>query len=421
MAAATHRPIADFVKLAKFSYERNPENYDGSIPRSAYPTGWKQLIAEVPQNNPQFAVCQRDGQPRCPACQSPAAPSARGEERFCFCNSCRRCLAHVVFEKYSLWFDCTEYLTAMWPGTRHIVECPLQSVADFLRESGLVKEGVIAAVFRDGGTQLTGKTFLSRLVSVKALTQYQAQQISRGKRTFKLGRYRVKDAVLQGRSYDIFSGEHEFIANQVALKVGRGQTTHNSLVAEAKIFGDITSPGIPTIYGVEACAGVTFLAREFVWGIPLQLPNYGTVRLPVEVVCAIFFQAVSICEHFCTHGIDMGSARWLEQLILATDGTVRFLSSSSLARTVPPSEQNANSPISTRAVVTLAWHVRSLIRDPTHYSSEPQESPGARAGIEISELLSRIAMPSGSKSVDELSLLMERLLLRVQKVGSAPV
>jgi hypothetical protein len=162
---------------------------------------------------------------------------------------------------------------------------------------------------------------------MRRITPYQASALSKGQTTFTLGRYSITDSITEGASCSLFIGEHHLLGTHAAIKVATAPASQQRLIDEARLFRDVTNPLIAKCLGVEQDLNVTFMAREFVPGIPLQLARRFTT-LPTTVVLATFVQCAELCHYMALHNIGMNGYGWCDQLILSTDGAIHFVSSS---------------------------------------------------------------------------------------------
>jgi serine/threonine protein kinase len=265
----------------------------------------------------------------CPQCSSRVALPRREAQQFPFCGSCLRYLGHVQFSGHAIWFDFTVPLYYSHVVAQPYAPSSLELTLSRLASCPLVPQEAVRDALRGSEASEDGTRFLRRLVSLGYLTRYQAYNLSHGRCSFDLGHYRVLDSVGRGASCNVFLAKHRTLERPAALKVARGEPAESRLVAEGNLFANIDHPQIETILCVERGGGVTFLARDFVLGSPLERRRGFISIVPWEAALAMVLQAVDICEHLSSSDIYLDGPYWLEQLLLASDGTLRLLSSSS--------------------------------------------------------------------------------------------
>ena len=124
----------------------------------------------------------------------------------------------------------------------------------------------------------------------------------------RLGRYELVRVLGQGAFAEVWlameDGEHGF-RKRVALKILKRDVTddetYEALLHEARVCGHLHHGNIVDVYGVGQEAGTTFIAMEFIDGIPLDViikrARKQDLRLPLSVIVDLGMQVSAALDH----------------------------------------------------------------------------------------------------------------------------
>ncbi len=112
------------------------------------------------------------------------------------------------------------------------------------------------------------------LVDAKLLTQYQADQLSKGLTKLTLGPYVITDWIGQGGMGQVFKAEHNFMGREVAIKVlPQQRSTPESIgrfLREIRMQAQLDHANLVRAYDAGQDGNVHFLVTEYVPGTDLR-------------------------------------------------------------------------------------------------------------------------------------------------------
>ncbi|MDX2152641.1 MAG: TonB family protein [Bryobacteraceae bacterium] len=146
----------------------------------------------------------------------------------------------------------------------------------------------------------------------------------------RLGSYQLTGELGRGGMGVVYRGFDPLIQRAVAIKTIRldlYQPTEYAalkqrLLREAQAAGQLSHPGIVTIYQIGEQDGVAFIAMEFVDGLPLSHLMGPSWRLPVDRISSIVAQAAAALDYAHREGVvhrDIKPAN----LMVTQDGRVK--------------------------------------------------------------------------------------------------
>ncbi|HBY63747.1 MAG TPA: hypothetical protein DEH78_28310, partial [Solibacterales bacterium] len=127
----------------------------------------------------------------------------------------------------------------------------------------------------------------------------------------RLGPYQITGELGRGGMGVVFRGFDPLIQRPVAIKTIRldlshpdeYQTLRQRLLREAQAAGQLSHPGIVTVYQIGEQDGVTFIAMEFVDGVPLSRLLGLDRKLAVERVISFVSQAAGALDYAHQAGV----------------------------------------------------------------------------------------------------------------------
>jgi len=212
---------------------------------------------------------------------------------------------------------------------------PIQTMPEFLRAiraSGLVPEDRLAPVlgpFRDE-TGPVPEAFLTALVDGELLTQWQLDQLRRGKsKGFTLGKYRLLRLLGAGGMSSVYLAENPTLRQRVAIKVlPIKRVEQSSYLArferEAQVAYRLSHHNIARAFDLEASGAVHFIVMEYIEGTDLHAKVKAEGPLDVRDAANFIRQAAVGLHYAHEEGLvhrDIKPAN----LMLDKRGTIKIL------------------------------------------------------------------------------------------------
>ena len=226
---------------------------------------------------------------------------------------------------------------ARWirPRVSQQMSTPVQSVNDFLevvRRSGLVEDDRLMAAARPwvGHVGLPPEAMLEALIEAKLLTQWQIDQLIKGRyKGFMLGKYKLLRLLGAGGMSSVYLGEHTTLHSKAAVKVlPVKRVEQTSYLArferEARQSARLNHPNIVRTFDLDTAGAIHFIAMEYVDGIDLHAKVKRDGPLPILEAAEYIRQAATGLQHAHEEGLvhrDIKPAN----LMLDTRGTVKIL------------------------------------------------------------------------------------------------
>lgn len=145
------------------------------------------------------------------------------------------------------------------------------------------------------------------LVEQGAITEYQAQQMSNGRYTFKLGPYVITDFIAQGGMGQVFKAIHHVMGRECAVKViPRGKATPDAIAGfnrEIRLQAKLDCPYLVRAYDAGQDGDVRYLVTEYVPGMDLRRLIKAQGPLDQEQAARIIMQAALGLEYAHQQGM----------------------------------------------------------------------------------------------------------------------
>jgi serine/threonine protein kinase len=151
---------------------------------------------------------------------------------------------------------------------------------ELIRKSGIVdlsRLDTYVDQLRGSGTLTTDlKKFADGLVRDAVLTQFQAEELLKGKwRRFTIGKYKILERIGSGGMGNVYLCEHKLMRRRVAVKVlptakAAEQASLERFYREARAAAALDHPNIVHAYDIDQDETLHFLVMEYVDGASLQ-------------------------------------------------------------------------------------------------------------------------------------------------------
>jgi serine/threonine protein kinase len=176
-----------------------------------------------------------------------------------------------------------------------------------LTKSRLVPAEEVEALYkrwkeeRPGGDERVD-SFRRFLVTKRALTEYQAALIQRGRADgFFLGDYKILDQIGKGQMGGVYKAVHNF-GQLVAVKIlpaSKAKNTHvlGRFQREARLLTQFDHPNVVRAYQVGESGGVHYIVMEFLEGETLNEVLERRTRLPVGEAVRLVRQVLDGLQH----------------------------------------------------------------------------------------------------------------------------
>jgi serine/threonine protein kinase len=207
----------------------------------------------------------------------------------------------------------------------------IDAFLEVLGKSGLVEEERLRLFLQQNiGLSSTPRKLAARLVASGLLTQFQAEQILRGKhRGFTIGKYLVLERIGSGGHSNVYLGEHMMVKRRVAIKVLPTARSENPAAVarfyrEARAAGSLDHPNLVKAHDVDCEKGLHFLVMDYVDGSSLQQIVAGFGPLSIERAAHYIRQAAQGLQKAHAAGLvhrDIKPAN----ILLDRHGVVRIL------------------------------------------------------------------------------------------------
>ena len=129
-------------------------------------------------------------------------------------------------------------------------------------------EGATASI------EVTDELLADRLIEMRRLNRWQAEQLKLGNTRFHLKDYQIIDSLGQGGMGQVFKAEHSVMGRVVAIKVlPKGRSTEEAVENfkhEIRVLANLDHPNLVRAYDAGHDGNVHFLVTEFVPGSDLR-------------------------------------------------------------------------------------------------------------------------------------------------------
>ncbi|MGI8977703.1 MAG: serine/threonine-protein kinase [Pirellulaceae bacterium] len=199
-----------------------------------------------------------------------------------------------------------------------------------LEDSGIISGDTLKDFLPPKGEPKDAEELARELVRKKKLTQYQAQELQKGKgKSLSLGNYVLMEEIGAGGMGQVFKARHRRMDRIVAVKLlPAAMTNDQAAIArferEVKAAAKISHPNIVAAFDADQAGGDHFLVMEFVDGSDLSALVKKDGPLPVDKAVNYILQAARGLEAAHAEGIvhrDIKPAN----LLLDKKGIVKIL------------------------------------------------------------------------------------------------
>lgn len=187
---------------------------------------------------------------------------------------------------------------------------PVTTASDFcslLVKSRLLPADEVDSLYRKWREEKPGSdarvdSFRRFLVARRALTEYQAQLVQRGRADgFFLDDYKILDQVGKGQMGGVYKASHES-GQIVALKIlpaSKAKNTHvlGRFQREARLLTQIDHPNVVRAFQVGESGGVYYIVMEFLEGETLDEVLERRTRLPIAEATRLMCQTLDGLQH----------------------------------------------------------------------------------------------------------------------------
>ena len=226
---------------------------------------------------------------------------------------------------------------------------------------------VIADILRSDGSRSTAveisdKELADKLVQLKHLTPYQADQLLAGRTRLTLGAYIVTDWIGQGGMGQVFKAVHNMMGREVAVKVlPLNKSTPDAIAnfrREIKTQAQLDHPNLVRAYDAGEDGNVHFLVVEYVPGTDLRRLVRTHGKLTVQQASNFIKQTAEGLQH--AHDVNLIHRDIKPGNILVTPEGIAKLSDLGLAGFV----NDAEDPRAGKTVGTADYLSPEQIRTP---------------------------------------------------------
>ena len=156
-------------------------------------------------------------------------------------------------------------------------------------------------------TAVRDEQLAEKLVQLKWITQYQADQLLNGRTRFNLGTYIITDFIGKGGMGDVFKAEHNLMGREVAVKVLTRQRSTPEAEAnfqrEIRLQAKLDHPNLVRAYDAGHDGNVYYLVVEYVPGTDLRRLVRTQGKLNMEQAATVIMQAAQGLHHAHTCGL----------------------------------------------------------------------------------------------------------------------
>ncbi|HMP78880.1 MAG TPA: serine/threonine-protein kinase [Pirellulaceae bacterium] len=177
---------------------------------------------------------------------------------------------------------------------------------DHLRAA--IQEIVVANPGRLGaGAEITDKELAAKLVSMKILSAYQADQLLSGRSRLRLGPYIITDWIGQGGMGQVFKATHEMLGRECAIKVlpinKRTPEAIENFRREIRAQARLDHPNLVRAFDAGVDRNVHYLVVEYVPGTDLRRLVRSKGKLSVHQAAKVIKQAAEGLAHAHERGL----------------------------------------------------------------------------------------------------------------------
>lgn len=144
-------------------------------------------------------------------------------------------------------------------------------------------------------TEVDDNIIAAKLIELKFLTAYQAEQIKAGRTKFNLGPYNITDLIGHGGMGHVFKGVHRMMGRECAVKVlplhKATDDAVNNFMREIRTQAQLDHPNLVRAYDAGVDGKVHYLVTEFVPGMDLRRLVRSQGPLTQQQAASVVLQA----------------------------------------------------------------------------------------------------------------------------------
>jgi serine/threonine protein kinase len=179
----------------------------------------------------------------------------------------------------------------------------LLSVEQILEAEGAVRADSVVGTW----TEVDDSQLAAKLVELRRINRWQAEQLKVGHAKFNLGPYLVLDSIGQGGMGQVFKAEHRLMGRIVAIKVlPRHRSTADAVASftrEIRAQAQFDHENLVRAYDAGHDGNVYFLVTEFVPGADLRKLVRARGKLSMPDAATIISQAARGLGHAHARGL----------------------------------------------------------------------------------------------------------------------
>jgi len=147
----------------------------------------------------------------------------------------------------------------------------------------------------------------AKLIELKFLTPYQAEQIKAGRTKFNLGPYHITDLIGHGGMGQVFKGVHRMMGRECAVKVlplhKATPEAVNNFMREIRLQAQLDHPNLVRAYDAGVDGKVHYLVTEFIPGMDLRKLVRSQGPLTQQQAASVVLQAARGLAEAHTRGL----------------------------------------------------------------------------------------------------------------------
>lgn len=155
--------------------------------------------------------------------------------------------------------------------------------------------------------EITDKQLALKLVEMKVISAYQADQLRSGRTKLTLGPYVITDWIGQGGMGQVFKAEHNMLGRECAIKVlplhKSNPDSIENFRREVRAQAKLDHPNLVRAYDAGEDGNVQYMVVEFVHGTDLRRLVRNKGKLSVQQSASIIMQAAEGLAHAHQRGL----------------------------------------------------------------------------------------------------------------------
>ncbi len=193
-----------------------------------------------------------------------------------------------------------------------------------------VVEKIITKIREENPDKLRDTEFVAKeLVQIGCLTQWQVQQLMKGKyKGFFLRQYKILDHLGTGGMSTVYLAEHIVMHRRVAIKILPKKKTNSvyleRFIREAQAIAALDHPNIVHAYDIDVIDNIHYLVMEYFEGENLRLRQERTGPYSYDDAVKFILQGARGLAYAHQHGIIHRDVK-PDNLLVNKDGKVKLL------------------------------------------------------------------------------------------------